>query len=201
MSDVFAEHRALVESGRFADAMRLSGEHLAAAEAALNASAAASAQEKARCAVEFMNAGSIHLADLHYAEMLSEEAATALMMAATVIVARVNPESIPDAYVHWLQSAVMRFGDALQQSPDERLTDDFARELKLTVVTADEFGARFSLDADILRTNEALKNYLEVSGMADATYGGEAIVPRLALDILVNAINTMASIGWCGMDN
>ena len=69
------------------------------------------------------------------------------------------------------------------------------------MVTADEFGARFSLDADILRTNEALKNYLEVSGMADATYGGEAIVPRLALDILVNAINTMASIGWCGMDN
>lgn len=201
MSDVFAEHRALVEAGRFADAMRLSGEHLAAAEAALNASSAASVQEKACCAVEFLNAGRIHLADLHYAEMLSEEAATALMMAATLIIARVNPESIPEAYVHWLQMAVMRFGDALQQSPDERLTDDFARVLKLTVVTADEFGARFSLDGDTMRTNEALKNYLEASGMADVTYGGESIVPRLALDILVNAINTMASIGWCGMDN
>lgn len=198
MSTFFEEHRALVEAGRMEDAMRLSGEKLAESEAALNAASKAGAdgKELAHKALMLFNVGQAHLADLHYAGMLRDEAATALMIAATIIIARVNPETVADRYVDWLQMATMRLGDALQESGDERLMSDFARMLKLAVVTADDYAARFDLDAQTLSVNTALKNYLASAGMDNTDYDGHPIVPQTAIDILLNTLNTMAVAGW-----
>lgn len=200
MNTVFTEHKALVESGRFADAMRLSGENLARAETTLKAAVHASVEDKRTAARDFLDAGTLHLADLHYADMLKEEAATSLMIAATLIIGRINPETIASDYVGWLQKTVLRLGDALQQNGVEQLMNHFAMLLKLTVVTCDDYAGRFKIDADVLRTGKALKDYLETSGVADTLYTGKPIVPQNAIDIILNTLNVMSATGWCPME-
>lgn len=196
MNDIFAEHRALVESGRFEDAMRLSGEALARAEAELNAAVKLKSEERVRRARMFLDAGTIHLADLQFAGMAREEVSTAIMIVATLIIARVNPEDIPQQYVRWLQMIVLRLGDALQESGDDGLTGDYARLLTLAVVTAEDYAARFGLDAQTMQINDAIKDFIKMSEMPQQDYNGSPIVPQTALDILVNTLNTMATSGW-----
>lgn len=198
MSVKIKEHQQLLQGGLFQDALRLSGEELALAESRLAKvrELPDSAPEKAETAKEFLTAASMHLADLSYAGMERDEAALAVSVIATLLVMKVNPETIPDHYIHWLQMTVGRLGDILPQTGEKSLEEPFWQLAQLAVATCEEFSSRMQLDASVVRTNGLIKEMIVAADNDAISYEGQKIVPQMAIDITFNMLNLMGSLGW-----
>lgn len=184
MSDVFREHRALVESGDIQAAIRLSGEALAQAEAALAQVRERPCGDDAKIAAarEFFAVAGLHLSDLNYVGMESDEAGLAVMVPATLLIMKVNPETMPVQYVYWLQMTVSRLAELLPRFCDAALENAFRPLVALAVATCDDYAARMELTPELLHNNDMLRE----SPDSDATFNGEKVVPTMAIDILMN---------------
>lgn len=193
-----SEHRALVEQGRFDNALRLSGEALAAAEQALAALREAPPTDEAKkdAALALLGAGLLHVADLSYAGMDRDEAALAVSVPATLLVMKVNPETIPSAYVEWLQRTVGRLGDILPRYGHEVLQEPFWQIAQLAVATCDDYSRRLPLDPALLRTNDLIGQMIAAADRGPILFDGRPIKPQTAIDIFFAMLGTMGSLGW-----
>lgn len=183
------EHRTLVQSGDFEAAMRLSGERLAMAEKALGG------QPTAEHAVELLQAAMYHVSDLQYAGLEHQEAATALLAVATILVDKVNPELLPVEYLTWLQLTSQRLAQIVFQEDNDELAENFQAFATLVFATADDYRTRFNIPERLLDGIDYYRtSYLDE--FPEATWQGRAIVPQMAIDIIINFINTLARLGW-----
>lgn len=184
MNDVFREHRALVESGDISAAIRLSGEALARAEEALAQVRERPCDDAAKitAARDFLAVAGLHLSDLNYVGMESDEAGLAVMVPATLLIMKVNPETVPVQYVYWLQMTVSRLSELLPRFGDAALDDAFRPLVALAVATCDDYAARMPLPPELLQNNRILSE----SPDAGATFNGSRVVPTMAIDILMN---------------
>lgn len=198
MREFLAEHRRLVEQGDTSGALRFSGENLAMAEQRLVALRESPASDDAKCraAVEFLTVAAVHLCDLGYAGMERDEAALSVSVAATLLVMKVNPEAVGDAYIHWLQMTVGRLGDILPSLGAVVLEEAFWQVAVLAVVTCDAFAARMEVDESLLSANRRIKAMLAAAERDDTTFEGRPIVPQMAIDIFFNMLGIMGSLGW-----
>ncbi len=198
MTELFNEHRSLVQGGRFEDAMRLSGEALAAAEAKLVQLRERSVadEEKLAAAADFLAVASLHVSDINYAGLYRDEAALSVSVPATLLMMKINPELIADKYVYWLQMTVGRLGEILSQAGDERLEEPFWRIAGLTIATSDNYAARMELNPSLLQTGELLRRQIAALHPDEITFDDAPIEPQMAIDILVDMIAAMSSLGW-----
>ncbi|MBP3537344.1 MAG: hypothetical protein J6J93_07370 [Muribaculaceae bacterium] len=198
MNPVFEEHRTLLAAGKYTDALRLSGEALAKAEEALAATREYPADDarKTEAARDFFDVAALHLNDTGMAQMERDEAVLSVSVPATVIIMRVNPETVANEYVFWLQMTAARLGEILGNLGEEALTEQYWRIVKLAAVTCDDFAARLGIDLSLTERNAMLRHAIEESHEGEILMNGQPIVPQSALDVLMDALAAMAALGW-----
>lgn len=199
MNDFLSGHSELLRQGKPDEALRMSGEHLAEAEASLRTvSAHSDGPAKADAARAFLEAAYIHICDLGQAGMARDVAALAVMSPATLIMMKVNPESVADEYVGWLQLAVGLLGDIVEELHAAELADGYWHLAQLAVATHNDYCRRFTLRNGLAERNALIERQLSQVHPEPVTFNGSEIVPHLALDIFADILSAMSALRWLG---
>lgn len=196
MNDFISGHSELLRQGKLDEALRMSGEHLAETEATMCTLSAQS--DKADAARAFLEAAYIHICDLGQAGMARDVAALAVMSPATLIMMKVNPESIADEYVGWLQLAVGLLGDIVEELHAVELADGYWHLAQLAVATHNDYCRRFTLRNGLAERNELIERQLRQVHPDSIKFNGSEIVPHLALDIFADILSAMSALHWLG---
>ena len=199
MNDFLSGHSELLRHGKLDEVLRMSGEHLAEAEATLRTvSAHSDGPAKADAARAFLEAAYIHICDLGQAGMARDVAALAVMSPATLIMMKVNPESVADEYVGWLQLAVGLLGDIVEELHAAELADGYWHLAQLAVATHNDYCLRFTLRNGLAERNALIERQLSQVHPEPVTFNGSEIVPHLALDIFADILSVMSALHWLG---
>lgn len=199
MSGFLTGHSELLRHGKLDEALRMSGEHLAETEATMcTLSTQSDGSAKADAARAFLEAAYIHICDLGQVGMARDVAALAVMSPATLIMMKVNPESIADEYVGWLQLAVGLLGDIVEELHAVELADGYWHLAQLAVATHNDYCRRFTLRNGLAERNELIERQLRQVHPDSIKFNGSEIVPHLALDIFADILSAMSALHWLG---
>ena len=201
----YEEHQQLLQNGQFADALRLSGEQLALISGRLAKMVKQPEDDptKIETAREVLYAANTHGSDLFHAGDFKEAVSMALMVPTLIIKCRVNPETLPDMYLAWLQLTLDIFGRIALTQPgaDANMNEHLELLMELVMVTGNDYTKRLNMPEHSVKDFETFRQAVRPNGQGSSTsFQGEPITPMMALDILTYILVDLQAQGWFSVD-
>ena len=191
--DDYMQRMAAVAPG---DMLRWTGEELARAAERLRTAPEADRPLRAE---EMLVTAHHHIQALADAGMADQALATSLLAPLTVIMSHVSPEAIPVPYCHSLALAAMAATDYFGTQQTSGAADMAAAiagaVTALFAATVRAYSAGGAIPEQLVTLAGQLTEVAKANDTYTATFDGHEIVPTMAIDILVDSLNRLRSLG------
>lgn len=191
--DDYMERMATVAPGEM---LRWTGEELARAAERLRT---APESDRPLRAEEMLVTAHHHIQALADAGMADQALATSMLAPLTVIMSHVSPESIPVPYCHSLALAAMAAMDYLGTHQTSGAADMAAAiagaVTGLFAATVRAYSSGGAIPAQLVTLSVQLTEVSKANDTYTGTFAGHEIVPTMAIDILVDSLNRLRSLG------